>query len=251
MRIVIIEDEELTAKDLAATIRRADEQADIVAILGSVHESVAFFRQNTEKLDLVFSDIQLGDGLSFEVFQQVRVNTPIIFCTAYDEYALNAFKVSSIHYMLKPFSIKTVSEALNKFKDLKSNLTQSSSQYNTILELLEKRKKPGSVLIYQGDKIVPVKVEDIAICYIENEITYLLTHDKQTHTINKTLEEMEHICGDDFFRANRQFLVSRKAISDTSQYFARKLSVNLHFPFDHKITVSKTKAAAFLDWLAE
>ncbi len=251
MNIVIIEDEQLTASDLAATIKKAEPGAEIIDMPESVRAAVSFFKNNQTPLDLIFCDIQLGDGLSFEIFQEVSVQTPIIFCTAYDEYALNAFEVSSIHYMLKPFSLKTVSEALNKFRNLKSTLAQSSPQYETILQLLGRRKSLGSILIHQNDKIVPVKMENIALFYIDNENTYLVTFRKDKHPINKTLEELEDIAGDSFYRVNRQFLVNRKAIRDTSQYFGRKLAINLNIPFDEKVTVSKTRVSGFLDWLSQ
>ncbi len=250
MRIIIIEDEALTASDLASTIKKAESRAEIAAILGSVKEAVDYFRKRPDDADLIFSDIQLGDGLSFEIFRQTNINTPIIFCTAYDEYALNAFKVSSIHYMLKPFSLKTVGEALRKFHTLRSSLTHKHSQYETMLELLDKRKKQGSILVYQGERILPVRMDDIALCFIENEICYILTFEQKKYVINKNMEEIENIAGDGFFRANRQFLVNRHAIKDSSQYFARKLAINLNFQFDKKITVSKTKAGIFLDWLS-
>lgn len=251
MNIVIIEDESITASDLAATIKKVEPTANIVAMPGSVHESVEFFLHNTTHIDLIFSDIQLGDGLSFEIFKKVDVKVPVIFCTAYDEYALNAFKVSSIHYMLKPFSVKTVAEALEKFLALKSHLSHSGAQYDQILNLLTHRKKQSSLLVYRNDKIVPIPIDSIALFYIENEITYLLTTDQKNFSIQKTLEELEGIAGENFYRANRQFLVNRKAIKDTSQYFGRKLALNLHIPFSERITVSKTKVTEFLEWLAQ
>lgn len=251
MKIIIIEDEQLTASDLAATIKKAEPSAHVIAILGSVKESLDFFCSNPPKADLIFSDIQLGDGLSFEIFHSVAIHTPIIFCTAYDEYALNAFKVSGIHYMLKPFSVKTVKEALEKFRELKSSLSHNNEQYETLISLLNNKKSQGSVLVYQHDKIVPVKLENIALFFIESEITYLLTLDKEKFPINKTLEELENIAGHNFYRANRQYLVNRKAIKDSSQYFGRKLAINLTIPFTEKITVSKTKVTEYLEWLSE
>ncbi|TVQ11925.1 MAG: DNA-binding response regulator [Bacteroidetes bacterium] len=251
MRIVIIEDEEITASDLAASIRKAEPMAEIVAVLSSVKESVTFFQQNKTPLDLIFSDIQLGDGLSFEIFKKTPVTTPIIFCTAYDEYALNAFKVNSIHYMLKPFSSKTVGEALAKFKELKANLSQDSAQYGAILELLNNRQSKSSVLVYQNDKILPIRIEEIALFYIDTGVTYLLTFDQKTYSINNTLDVLEQMTSSNFYRVNRQFLVNRKAIKDTSYYFSRKLAVNLSVPFEERITISKEKATDFLNWLVQ
>lgn len=250
MNIIVIEDEQLTANDLARTIARVEPDARIVAILGSVKEAIDFFSTNRTKIDLIFSDIQLGDGLSFEIFNRQTTHTPIIFCTAYDEYALNAFSVSGIHYMLKPFSTKSVSDAIGKFRELKQNLAESPPPYETILELLNNRKSQKSVLVYQNDRILPIRTEDIALFYIDNEIVYIITFDQKRFTVQKTLEELEGIVGGNFYRANRQFLVSRRAIKDSAQYFGRKLVVNLTIKFNDRITVSKAKVAEFLEWLS-
>ncbi|MBW6498140.1 MAG: LytTR family DNA-binding domain-containing protein [Bacteroidales bacterium] len=250
MKVLIIEDELHTANDLAATIQKADSAIEIVAILKSVSESVAFFQDKNMKIDLIFSDIQLGDGLSFEIFRKVNIQSPVIFCTAYDEYALNAFKVNSIHYMLKPFNIKTVKEALDKFRDLKTSMTPDVPSYQALMRMLNERKKSTSVLVYQGDRILPVKLEEVALFYVKDDSTRMLTFEGKNFVFNKSLEETEKLAGEDFFRANRQFLINRQAIKDSSQYFARKLAINLNVSFDEKITVSKTRVAEFLRWLA-
>jgi DNA-binding LytR/AlgR family response regulator len=251
MKIVIIEDEELTANDLSETIMKIDRSTEIIAVLSSVKESVLFFKKSRNP-DLIFCDIQLGDGLSFEIFKECSITVPVIFCTAFDEYALKAFKSNGIDYILKPFSRKTIEDALSHYKTLKTGFQNIDSPVERILELFESRKmvKQNTVLVYHRGNIIPVKVDDIAIFYIENEITHLVTFSRKHHTINKTLEEMETITGDNFFRANRQFLINRNAIRDASQYFARKLNITLTIPFGDKIIVSKEKTPQFLDWLS-
>ncbi|MFH0896031.1 MAG: LytTR family DNA-binding domain-containing protein [Bacteroidota bacterium] len=252
MKIVIIEDEELTATDLAETIYKVAPEVQIISVIKSVKEAIAFFRKNTILPDLVFSDIQLGDGLSFEIFNKIQCSFPVIFCTAFDEYALKAFNANGIDYILKPFSEKSISDALSKFKKLKQNFSRENVQYDRILELIEKQKgqKHTSVLVYHKDKILPVRLSNVAVFFIENEITHLLTFDNVKHSINKTLEELEKITDNDFFRANRQYLVHRKAVKEASQYFARKLSISLLIPFKETITVSKEKSTEFLNWLS-
>jgi two-component system, LytTR family, response regulator LytT len=252
MTIVIIEDEQLTTDHLAKTILKADPEAQIVARLRSVKESIAWFKNN-ENPDLIFCDIQLGDGLSFEIFKAVSSTTPVIFCTAFDEYALNAFKVHSIDYILKPFTLKTIVNALSKYNELKNNFSRKISQYEQILQLFEDKKKKikGSVLVYYKDKILPVRTDEIALFYIQNEITHLITFDQTKYSINKTLEELERIIGNEFYRVNRQFLINRKAIREASQYFGRKLSITLTIPFKETITVNKVKVTEFLNWLSE
>lgn len=251
MKIVIIEDEQHTAEDLAETILRVNAKAQILAILNSVKEAVSYYKKG-EKPDLVFCDIQLGDGLSFEIFKQTQITSPIIFCTAYDEYALKAFKANGIDYILKPFNRDVIQEALEKYEGLKLNFTSKIPLSPTELELLEGRRnsKQVSVLVYQKENIIPVRLEDIALFHKEHELTYLIAFNQKKYSINKSLEELEGMLGNGFYRANRQFLINRKAIKSASQYFARKLSVRLNIPFGEKIIVSKVKSKSFLDWLA-
>ncbi|MCK9204744.1 MAG: LytTR family DNA-binding domain-containing protein [Bacteroidales bacterium] len=250
MKIVIIEDEKLTAEDLAGTITELDPDAEIVSFLYSVKEAICYFKNNALP-DLIFSDIQLGDGLSFEIFKSVSISSPVIFCTAYDEFALNAFKANGIDYLLKPFSSKSISEALHKYKTFFKSVPGKTIQVDEFLELLKSRKTPKStsVLVHYKDKILPIRLEDIALFYIEDEVTHLMTFEKKTYYINKNLDELMQITGNGFYRINRQYLVNRKTVSDATQYFSRKLSVNLVIPFKDTLTVSKEKIPSFLKWL--
>jgi len=237
MRIVIIEDEQHTARDLAACIKKAEPAAEIVATLGSVREADTFFN-DSPSIDLIFSDIQLGDGLSFTLFDQSANKTPVIFCTAYDEYALHAFKTAGIDYILKPFTTKTIAASLAKYKDLKDRFATT--------HLPEQR----SILVYHKDKITPVRLSDIALFYLKHELTHLVTFDEKQYFLNHSLEELEKLTAGVFYRANRQSLINRAAIRDVSQYFGRKLLINLTIPFPEKITVGKVKASTFLSWLS-
>ena len=251
MRIVIIEDEKLTAHNLGDTILSILPEARIIAYLYSVHSAISWLEQNDQP-DLIFSDVQLGDGLCFEIFKTVAVHAPVIFCTAYDEYALKAFDANGIDYILKPFDKESIEAAFQKYNKLKNTFTGSITNLDQIIQLIEdkKKKSKGSVLVYKQDKILPVRFEDIAIFYIENDITRLNTFDQKTFTINKTMEKVEEICPGYFYRVNRQFLINRKAIKEASQYFGRKLSLNLTIPYKETITVSKNKVADFLSWLS-
>jgi DNA-binding LytR/AlgR family response regulator len=250
MEIVIIEDEKLTAEDLAATIQSVEPDTRIAAILGSVKEAVAYFREGVA-CDLIFSDIQLGDGLSFEIFRTARIEAPVIFCTAFDEYAISAFKANGIDYILKPFNTKSIEAALNKYHQLQHSFTGPALNYDGVIKALMKEVPASSVhvLIHHKDKILPVKVDDIALFYVEHEITRLLTFDNKSYVINKTLEDLEQVTGKGFFRVNRQCLVNRRAVRDASRYFSRKLAVNISVPFKETITVSKEKTPQFLSWL--
>jgi two-component system, LytTR family, response regulator LytT len=253
MKIAIIEDEQLTADDLAETIVKADPSIEITTILYSIEQAVSFFTENNN-IDLIFSDIQLGDGLSFDIFKRISIPTPVIFCTAYDEYALKAFKANGIGYILKPFTTDSITEALEKYKLLKQDFSRHPDAYSSISELIRQgaNVKDPSVLIYFQDRIIPVKFEEIALFYVETDMTHLITFNLKIYIVNKSLEELERIAGSNFYRANRKILINRHAIKEASQFFHRKLVLNLTIPFDYKepITISKLKVTHFLHWLS-
>ncbi|TWW01580.1 LytR/AlgR family response regulator transcription factor [Chitinophaga pinensis] len=251
MQVVIIEDEALTAEDLQESIQKLDDTVQVAAVLKSVKEAVAYFRTH-EMPDLIFSDIQLGDGESFDIYRNVAVTAPVIFCTAYDEYALQAFKANGIEYILKPFTDATIADALRKYNTLRRSFTvKDTGAANALDVVYEHAPKPAAILVHYKDKIVPVRLDSIALFYIERETLCLMTFDRQHYYLKKSLEEAEQLCGDIFFRVNRQFLVNRKAIKDASHYLSRKLCVNLHVSFKEVITVSKEKTPQFLSWLGE
>jgi len=252
MNIVIIEDERIAAVDLEKSLVQLVEDVSIVQ-LRSVKEAVNYFK-TADLPDLIFSDIQLGDGLSFEIFIAVPLVVPVVFCTAYNEYALDAFKANGIDYILKPFTKQALESALNKYNQLKQLFTVSQPpSYDGLMQLLAGREltKTTSILVYHQDKIMPVKLADIALFHLENNITHLLTFSGKIYYPNKNLDELERISGGNFFRANRQFLVCRKVIIDVSSFFSRKLYLNLAISYKEKVIVSKGKAAAFLEWLAK
>jgi two-component system, LytTR family, response regulator LytT len=252
MKIVIIEDEKLTAKDLSKTIKAIDSDIEILALLHSVEEAIDFFKTNPE-LDLIFSDIELGDGLSFEIFEKVNNQTPIIFCTAFNEYALEAFKTVGIDYLLKPFSKITVEKSLEKYYSLKEKFASQNDALPNLMSLLKHQLFPNkipSIIMQQGDKIIPLEGDKIALFYIEDNVVFAYTFDQKSHLLSQKLDVLEKTFYPTFFRANRQFLINRKAIKDASHYFNRKIIINLNLPFNEQIIVGKLKVTAFLDWLA-
>lgn len=251
MKVVIIEDEPLTAEDLASALQEMDASIQVVAQLESVLESVKYFEEN-EAPDLIFSDIQLSDGLSFELFKKVKIASPVIFCTAYDEYAIQAFRSNGIDYIMKPFSRQTVADALHKYDELKSRFSaRPALSYETILDLLGKKEKStqASVLVYYKDQILPVKMQDVAMFYIHNEMTHLKTFKGQDYVLDDNLDKLDQVTGTEFYRINRQHLVNRQAIKSASRFFARKLIVSLHVEYKESIIVSKAKVSSFLEWL--
>jgi two-component system, LytTR family, response regulator LytT len=251
MKIVIIEDEILTAKDLKKSLLAIDNEIEILAILQSVEESIEYLSEN-KKIDLIFSDIQLGDGLSFDIFERIQNTTPVIFCTAYNEYALKAFDTYGIDYILKPFSTETVTKSLNKYLNFIGKFAQPKANYGNILNELREQLSPQStsVIVKKGYKIIPIQASEIALFYFENGYSFAHTFEGKTHILSKNLEELEHSFSPTFFRANRQHLINRKAIKDAAQHFNRKLVVNLTIPFKEEIIIGKLKITAFTNWLA-
>lgn len=252
MNIVIIEDEILTAEDLAGIIGQIATDIHIAAILHSVKETLQYFK-NKPSIDLIFADIQLGDGLSFEVFSAVRTEVPIIFCTAYDEYALEAIRSNGIEYILKPFTTETVLNAINKYQQLKKHFVPVELDYEKLIRSITGGNGPGekvrSILVYYKDKVLPVGFNEIALFYVEGEMTRLQCFNGKGYMINQALEELEQLSKGSFFRVNRQYLVNRRAVVDSHHYPPRKYVVNLSIPFKETLVVSKNRTTAFLQWL--
>lgn len=252
MNIAIIEDEQLTAEDLAELIGSIDKDIRVIALLDSVKNATAFLRQ-APAVDLIFSDIQLGDGLSFEIFRTIPIQAPVIFCTAYDEYALDAIKSNGIEYILKPYTEQSIRIAIDKFRRLKEHFKTGEPDYGKIIQAITGHKtaerKAGSILVYHRDRVLPVNLDEAAIFYIDNELTHLQCFDNRDFVLNQSLDELEELCGISFFRINRQHLVNRRAIQDASHIQHRKYIVNLSVRFKETLVVSKNRTSNFLEWL--
>ena len=248
MKIVVIEDEKITADDLIENLLAVKPNYTIVKILKSISEALVFFQQQPE-VDLIFSDIQLGDGLSFDIFKKVKINVPIIFCTAYNEYALEAFKANGIDYILKPFNIAEIKKAIEKFELLTNKNEVSINKLLEYLSIKQPTANNVSILVYQKDVIIPINNYDIAILQLNNGIVKLVTFNGTIYFTTQSLEEIEKLNLTFYFRANRQFVLHRKIVKDVVQHFNRKLLVRLAMPFDEEIFISKEKTPAFLAWL--
>ena len=250
MKAVIVEDEIIAAQNLQRLITQANKNIEIIAILQSVEDSVEWFSLNPTP-DLVFMDIHLSDGASFSIFEKVNIPAPIIFTTAYDEYALKAFEVNSIDYLLKPINSKDLERAIHKFSQL--NRTQNSNEdiIANMLAMFNKEKEvyKSFFLIPHKDKFIPLPVNDIAYIYSENKVAKIVTFDKRTFYESNSLDEIQRqIDPLKFFRANRQFIISHKAIKDMSVWFDSKLSVNLTVDIPEKIIVSRLRASELKHW---
>jgi DNA-binding LytR/AlgR family response regulator len=239
MKIVIIEDEKITARDLAGTIEKVAPLATVIKMIASVREGIAWFSEERE-VELIFADIQLGDGTSFNIFSQSKIKAPVIFCTAYDEYALEAFGANGIDYILKPFSDETVRAAIMKFISLKGSSSDPS---------VPRRPQTTSILVYQQDRILPIAIEDAAFFYYANGMVSVTTFDNVKYSINKSMDEIAKLTEPVFFRANRQFLIHRRAVLEITNSLSRKLSLRLAIATPEDVTVSREKMSSFLDWL--
>ncbi|MGN7785659.1 LytR/AlgR family response regulator transcription factor [Niabella sp. 22666] len=251
MRIVIIEDEHYTAGYLKEMILQVAPDAEVIKMLSGVTEAKAYFNVSIIP-DLIFCDIHLADGSGFDIFSQSKITTPVIFVTAYDQYALQAFKANGIDYILKPFNGQSILEAINKFRVMYASRTKDLHYYGSIIESIKPPvvREPSSLLIKFGEKIKPVKIKDIAFIRTENKWVHLVTFQNEMFVYNKTLEEMEKTCGESFYRVNRQVLLNREAIGEVLQTYSRKLLVQLKVNNTPTLEINKTKMSHFLTWLS-
>lgn len=252
MKALIIEDEVLAAQSLQKLITEVAPDTEVIATLQSIDESVAWFDENPMP-DLVFMDIHLADGSSFTIFEQVQITCPVIFTTAYDEYALKAFEVSSIDYLLKPINRNALTRAMNKYNNLIANNSTDNQAITDIIQKLGSIKKHKSCfLVPERDKLIPILTTNIAYFYIDTKTVKAITLDEHTYYMNQTLDDiMMQLNPDDFFRANRQFIVSRKAIKDLTIWFGNKLSLNMSVNIPEKIIISKAKVSEFKNWFSK
>lgn len=251
MNILIIEDETAAAVNLKAILRNIAPTYKVLAILESIEESVDYFNDKSQtRPDLVFMDIHLADGESFRIFDSVEIDSPIIFTTAYDEYALRAFKVNSIDYLLKPIKADDLQRALEKFARLSGNeRTTYNDRIETMIES-SRQEHQRVFLVHFKDKIIPLSIDDVAYFYTSNEKVTAYTFNGERHVVDRTLETLQNsLPENEFFRANRQFIVARKAVKDIAVWFGSRLSLNLQMETPEKIIISKARVPEFKQWL--
>ncbi|MBQ4279199.1 MAG: response regulator transcription factor [Rikenellaceae bacterium] len=247
MNILIIEDETAAAVNLRSLLGEVCPECRVLAVLDTVADSVAWLSANPTP-DLIFMDIHLADGQAFHIFKHVEITAPIIFTTAYDQYALAAFRVNSIDYLLKPIKADDLRRALDKLRRLTGGELTS---YSASVSAFSRRQLPATFLLHVRDKIVVLPVGDIAFCYTQNERVTAYTHAGDAYPIDKSLDSMiQQLPAERFFRANRQFIIAREAIRDIAIWLGNRLSVTLSLPTPEKILISKARAPEFKRWLA-
>jgi len=252
MNIIIIEDEFRAAKSLQNLLSDLRPESKILAVYDSIEASVEGLSKEI-KPDLIFMDIQLSDGLSFEIFKTVDISCPVIFCTAFDQYMLDAFKSKGVDYVLKPFSREDIAEALRKVDELKKFFRKNElPDIESILQKISQPAGKSNFLVFKNQKYTTIQTEIIAYFYIHNEITHLVTFDKEQFQLSQPLGQVaEQVSGKQFFRINRQYLVNFKAIKEMEHYFQRKILVKLIIETPEKLLINKEKTHSFFTWLED
>jgi DNA-binding LytR/AlgR family response regulator len=253
MKALIIEDENLIAQELQNKIETVSGDVDIVEILPSLKTARRWFMSNAEP-DMIFMDIQLSDGVSFELFDAYQLNCPVIFTTAYDEYAIRAFKVNGVDYLLKPVDTDELKKAIDKCRSIVESKTQFPSDIKQLVQKLSRPQAPQTMykekfIVHFRHQWIPVNTKDIA-CFMKENIHYIYTFSGEKHILDfTTMEEIEELLDPQkFYRANRQFIVHVDAIQSVMPHENQKLSLTLKTPLKMVVDVSREKAPAFKKW---
>ena len=248
MKILIVEDEPRAARQLQNLLDKSTFDFELLEVLDSVEDAVAWFKSN-QRPELVFMDIQLADGLSFEIFQNTEVTAPIIFTTAFDQYAIQAFKVNSIDYLLKPIQQDDLEAALQKFS--KSNTT-NSIEPSILKELLSSMQTPQQrtgILVKEGSGFVQIRISELLYMYSQESITFGVTHNKR-YIIDETMDQLFETLDDTkFYRINRGQIIAKLSIQKIEPYFNHRVKLSITNPRDQEFIVSRQKTGDFKDWM--
>lgn len=253
LRVVIVEDEPATARNLGHILKVLNEDIVILKILPAVAEAVEWFNRHQDGHDLIFMDIRLADGVSFDIFKTTNINSPVIFVTAYDNYAIQAFKNNGIDYILKPFDEEEIAKALHKYMQLTSSAEKVTSLLSA--ELIQQlhglqNTYKRSFLIHHRNKLIPIEAARIAWLYTAHELVYAQTFDDRQYTMEFTMEQLEQQLDPYlFFRANRQFIANRQAITEVDFYFNGRLSLKLKPLPEELVLISKARVPIFKAWM--
>ena len=249
MKVLIIEDEKIAANNLEKMLHQIDINIIVQSKPDSIEESVKWLSNNTA--DLIFLDIHLADGLCFKIFEQIKIKTPIIFTTAYDQYAIKAFKVNSIDYLLKPIEIQQLEQSLEKFKELNQVQNAKTIDFDTLINFYNKRiKYQERFIVRYAQKIKSIKTDDIAYFYIDAESVFLCTKGNNIYSIDYSLDKLENIINPtDFFRINRQFIVNISSIENMYSLSKSRIKIELKPKPDNEVIVSFSRMSDFRKWL--
>lgn len=250
MNVVILENENRNSASIEAMLEASQVNVRVVKKLQSVREAIHYFAQHHQP-DLIFSDTELADGRSFDLFRNGGVEVPVVFCANTEQHALEAFRSNGIDYLLKPFNRPDLLRAIDKVKRFRQHtpldnplITMQHSSFTAVHPI-----QHSALLINYQDRIIPFRLASIALFYIVHRSTILVTFDQKKYEVSHSLDELEIMGGQQFYRANRQYLVNRDAIHDAMQHHSRKLFLNLLVEGQHNITIPKNKVPEFLTWL--
>lgn len=247
MKVVIFEDELHNAERLTQLLKKADPAVDVIAVLASVTDGLKWINQPNNKADLMMMDIQLSDGDCFELFKRTQINTPIIFTTAYDNFALQAFKVNSVDYLMKPIDLNELRNALKKFEQ-----TRPVERGWDITKLAEEFQRRDSMRFIGrlNNQLIYVKAKDIAFLQYMRGITYAITHKNEKLPLDYSLDQIEKMLDKNlFFRINRQFIINIDAIQKINTYYNSRLILQLNPHVDTDVVISREKVTEFKNWL--
>lgn len=253
MKVIIVEDELHNSRMLEGMIKELRPGWEIVATFESIKGTVNWLKESSAP-DLIFLDIQLTDGVSFSIFEQVKVSSMVIFTTAYDEYAIKAFELNSVDYLLKPIKKEKLEKAILKFEyfNKQAEETDVKPDYEQLLNAIKTKNVnyKQRFLISGATSYYKINTKDIAYFYVDQRVTFAVTFDKKEHIINSTLDKLEEeLDPQQYFRANRSFILNNESVSKIENFFGGKLVVMLTHPFKEKVTISRLKATAFKEWL--
>lgn len=251
MNILIVEDEPQTAKLLQEIILQLQPQSHQLGILDSIEGVVRYLSGPSVQPDLIFMDIQLADGLSFDIFSFVRVNCPVVFCTAYDQYSLQAFKANGIEYLLKPVKVEDVRAAFDKLETLKGSLQPNEDWIRLLKQAVQPSKSyRKSILVPHRENFIPIPVSEVAVFHVEDEHLRAYLFDQSRHALFVPLSDMEReLDPEHFFRINRQAIVNRAAVLEIKPYFNRKISLKTPVKLPETLVVSRLKVTEFMQWM--
>ena len=257
MKILIVEDEELAVKKLVKTLNGVESSAEIIGITDSIKSTVEWLQENPQP-DLILMDIELADGQSFEIFNLTEVKSPVVFTTSYDEYALKAFKVNSIDYLLKPVQKEDLEKALNKFRNLnvKKQEDSNGTSLEKIVKELQKKLQPKEYrkrfLVKNGQKLVSIEVDDIHYFFSDGRLNFFKTADNKKFVVDYTMDELEDMLDPEkYFRTSRSFYVSINSIDKIEDYFGNRLILQLKPLVDKEALVSREKVSDFKKWMGK
>src|SRR4051812_42827171 len=258
MKILIVEDEDLAVKKLKKTLFSVDESATIVGEADSIKSTVNWLQSNPAP-DLILMDIELADGQSFEIFNHVEVKSPVIFITSYDEYALKAFKVNSVDYLLKPVQKEDLTAALDKFRQMKKiyhTEPDSSISIDVLVKQLQQKLQTKEYrkrfLVKHGQKLVSVDVDEIAYFFSDGRLNFFKTYDNRKFVVDYTMDELNDMLDPDkYFRISRSFFIAVNSVAQIHDYFGNRILLHLKPETDKEAIVSREKVTDFKTWLGK